>query len=88
MYLILNGLPINTLFSSKLAPISSKSKGFPCFAGYFCGRKFNVMGRHSHKQDYKTIMSQRSPDHQLAVMKMILSLIVLTIVIVYLFAKA
>jgi len=43
---------------------------------------------HSHKQDYRTILSQRSPDHQLAVFKTIVSLVLLTVLIVYLFTKA
>jgi len=41
----------------------------------------------SHKVDYRDVMEQRSPEQQLAINKMILFVIVLTLTIVFLFGK-
>ena len=41
----------------------------------------------SQKIDYRDVLTQRSPEHQLAVMKVVFGLVVVTVVVVYLFAK-
>ena len=51
-------------------------------------RKHSHTHSQAHKEDYRDILSQRSPEHQIAVMKLVMVTILMAIVVSYMFVKA